>query len=152
MTQEHSLFLSMRKIHDLVVQSANVNLKSYDLTVSQMLLLCYCLNFGDEFVYQRELERYFDLSHVTVIGLLKRLSENNFVRIEISETDRRQRKVFLTERAYSIAADIERQITEFEQMLTDTLSENEIQSMQKYLDIVYHNLISQNEKQKGSRT
>mgnify|MGYP002583607775 FL=1 len=152
MTQEHSLFLSVRKIHDLVVQSANVNLKSYDLTVSQMLLLCYCLNFGDEFVYQRELERYFDLSHVTVIGLLKRLSENNYVRIEISETDRRQRKVFLTERAYSIAADIERQITEFEQMLTDTLSENEIQSMQKYLDIVYHNLISQSEKQKGSRT
>lgn len=152
MTQEHSLFLSVRKIHDLVVQRANVNLKSYDLTVSQMLLLCYCLNFGDEFVYQRELERYFDLSHVTVIGLLKRLSENNYVRIEISETDRRQRKVFLTERAYSIAADIERQITEFEQMLTDTLSENEIQSMQKYLDIVYHNLISQNKKQKGSRT
>lgn len=152
MTQEHSLFLSVRKIHDLVVQRANVNLKSYDLTVSQMLLLCYCLNFGDEFVYQRELERYFDLSHVTVIGLLKRLSENNYVRIEISETDRRQRKVFLTERAYSIAADIERQITEFEQMLTDTLSENEIQSMQKYLDIVYHNLISQSEKQKGSRT
>ena len=152
MTQEHSLFLSVRKIHDLVVQRANVNLKSYDLTVSQMLLLCYCLNFGDEFVYQRELERYFDLSHVTVIGLLKRLSENNYVRIEISETDRRQRKVFLTERAYSIAADIERQITEFEQMLTDTLSENEIRSMQKYLDIVYHNLISQNEKQKGSRT
>lgn len=152
MTQEHSLFLTVRKIHDLVVQRANVNLKSYDLTVSQMLLLCYCLNFGDEFVYQRELERYFDLSHVTVIGLLKRLSENNYVRIEISETDRRQRKVFLTERAYSIAADIERQITEFEQMLTDTLSENEIQSMQKYLDIVYHNLISQNKKQKGSRT
>lgn len=152
MTQEHVLFLSVRKIHDLVVQRANVNLKSYDLTVSQMLLLCYCLNFGDEFVYQRELERYFDLSHVTVIGLLKRLSENNYVRIEISETDRRQRKVFLTERAYSIAADIERQITEFEQMLTDTLSENEIQSMQKYLDIVYHNLISQNKKQKGSRT
>ncbi len=152
MTQEHSLFLSVRKIHDLVIQRANVNLKSYDLTVSQMLLLCYCLNFGDEFVYQRELERYFDLSHVTVIGLLKRLSENNYVRIEISETDRRQRKVFLTERAYSIAADIERQITEFEQMLTDTLSENEIQSMQKYLDIVYHNLISQNKKQKGSRT
>lgn len=152
MTQEHSLFLSVRKIHDLVVQRANVNLKRYDLTVSQMLLLCYCLNFGDEFVYQRELERYFDLSHVTVIGLLKRLSENNYVRIEISETDRRQRKVFLTERAYSIAADIERQITEFEQMLTDTLSENEIQSMQKYLDIVYHNLISQNKKQKGSRT
>lgn len=152
MTQEHSLFLTVRKIHDLVVQRANVHLKSYDLTVSQMLLLCYCLNFGDEFVYQRELERYFDLSHVTVIGLLKRLSENNYVRIEISETDRRQRKVFLTERAYSIAADIERQITEFEQMLTDTLSENEIQSMQKYLDIVYHNLISQNKKQKGSRT
>ena len=152
MTQEHSLFLSVRKIHDLVIQRANVNLKSYDLTVSQMLLLCYCLNFGDEFVYQRELERYFDLSHVTVIGLLKRLSENNYVRIEISETDRRQRKVFLTERAYSIAADIEHQITEFEQMLTDTLSENEIQSMQKYLDIVYHNLISQNKKQKGSRT
>ncbi len=152
MTQEHALFLSVRKIHDLVVQRANVNLKSYDLTVSQMLLLCYCLNFGDEFVYQRELEHYFDLSHVTVIGLLKWLSENNYVRIEISETDRRQRKVFLTERAYSIAADIERQITEFEQMLTDTLSENEIQSMQKYLDIVYHNLISQNKKQKGSRT
>ena len=152
MTQEHSLFLSVRKIHDLVIQRANVNLKSYDLTVSQMLLLCYCLNFGDEFVYQRELERYFDLSHVTVIGLLKRLSENNYVRIEISETDRRQRKVFLTERAYSIAADIERQITEFEQMLTDTLSENEIQSMQKYLDIVDHNLISQNKLQKGSST
>ena len=83
MAQEHSLFLSMRKIHDLVVQRANVNLKCYDLTVSQMLLLCYCLNFGKDFVYQRELERYFDLSHVTVIGLLKRLSENNYVKIEV---------------------------------------------------------------------
>ncbi len=152
MAQEHSLFLSMRKIHDLVVQRANVNLKCYDLTVSQMLLLCYCLNFGKDFVYQRELERYFDLSHVTVIGLLKRLSENNYVKIEVSETDRRQRKVFLTERAHSIAADIAHQIAEFEQMLTDTLSEAEIQSMQRYLDIVYHNLVSQNEKQKGSKT
>ena len=152
MAQEHSLFLSMRKIHDLVVQRANVNLKCYDLTVSQMLLLCYCLNFGKDFVYQRELERYFDLSHVTVIGLLKRLSENNYVKIEVSETDRRQRKVFLTERALSIAADIAHQIAEFEQMLTDTLSEAEIQSMQRYLDIVYHNLVSQNEKQKGSKT
>lgn len=152
MTQESSLILSMRRIHDLVIQRANDNLKAYDLTISQVLLMSYCLSHEGEAVYQRDMERYFGLSHVTVIGLLKRLSDNQYVRIQVSETDRRQRMVFLTERAHSIAEDIKRQVHWFEAMLTDTLSQEELQVMQKCLNVIYHNLISQDENQKGSQS
>jgi len=60
-----------------------------------------------EYVMQKELETTFGLSHATISGLLKRLSENGFLAVCISEEDKRQRKVYLTKKAQRMAEQLQ---------------------------------------------
>ena len=54
------------------------------------------LEKGKNVVMQKEIEQEFGLRHSTIIGLLKRMEKNNFVRVEVNPEDHRCRLFCLT--------------------------------------------------------
>ena len=67
-----------KRIDEIMSMAANAHLKKYDITCSQANILFYMLEKGKNVVMQKEIEQEFGLRHSTIIGLLKRMENNNF--------------------------------------------------------------------------
>ncbi|MBE7045334.1 MAG: MarR family transcriptional regulator [Ruminococcaceae bacterium] len=107
MTEDFSVGMHIKRLHELMTLKANQMFRRYDLTLSQAMILVHCVEQKTEYVMQKELETTFGLSHATISGLLKRLSENGFLAVCISEEDKRQRKVYLTKKAQRMAEQLQ---------------------------------------------
>lgn len=70
-----------------------------ELTCTQGMILGYLAHHNDAPVYPRDLERYFDLSHPTVSGLLQRMEAKGFIVRTPSERDRRCKCISMTSKA-----------------------------------------------------
>ena len=137
MQKEH-LGYYFKKINEAFVSRRNKGLKESGLTSTQMDFLVYMFRHND--VTQRELERYFGLSHSTVIGIVKRLSEKGYIVVEQNEEDKRQRNIALTEKAYDIQKGMikrrENDQKKFEKHMTKEEISNLIQELKKVYDIL----------------
>ena len=82
-----------KRIDEIMSMAANAHLKKYDITCSQANILFYMLEKGKNVVMQKEIEQEFGLRHSTIIGLLKRMEKNNFVRVEVNPEDHRNERL-----------------------------------------------------------
>ena len=57
---------------------------SFGLTASQSMVLFYLYKNKNIDVNPVDLEKFFEFSHVTILGILKRLEEKEFITIEKS--------------------------------------------------------------------
>jgi len=94
--------LLMKQITDSISREGNSALKEINLTISQMRMLEYLEDHQDEDTSQRDLEEFFQVTHPTIIGLVKRLEEKGYVSTEISAVDRRVKHVKLTDAGHQI--------------------------------------------------
>ena len=81
MTQEVGIGFYMKKINDYIHADANERLKKLDLTYSQMHILIYILRCGGSSVRQKDILHYFNISHPTVVGLLKRMEPVSYTHL-----------------------------------------------------------------------
>ena len=76
-------------------QEANRRAAEVGLTGSQAFFLGYLSRHRDQPVYPRDLEREFEFSHPTVSGILSRLEQKDFIRLETDPEDRRVRRIYV---------------------------------------------------------
>jgi len=140
LSTEPEIGFYFKKIHDSFVKTANAELKNWDLTFSQMEFLIYLLDHSTDKVTHKNFEQHFNLKHPTVIGILKRLEKKELIEVTINKDDRRSRIINTTEKA----DEIERVLTElksgFDELITQGLSEVEIQLLSQLLCKVYQNV------------
>lgn len=134
MQKEH-LGYYFKKINEAFVSRRNKGLKESGLTSTQMDFLVYMFRHND--VTQRELERYFGLSHSTVIGIVKRLAEKGYIVVEQNEEDKRQRNILLTEKAYDIQKGMIKRRENDQKKFEKYMSAQEIADLIKELKKVY---------------
>ena len=79
MSTVENLEFYFKRINDAMISYANNELKELDLTFSQMEVISFLIENKDKKIYQKDIERYFNLSHPTVIGLLKRLKTKELI-------------------------------------------------------------------------
>lgn len=92
-----------KRIDEIMSMAANAHLKKYDITCSQANILFYMLEKGKNVVMQKEIEQEFGLRHSTIIGLLKRMEKNNFVRVEVIQRTIDADRLFCLTRLLSLA-------------------------------------------------
>lgn len=111
-----------KRIHEAFVLDSNRNLKKVGLTSSQMDILIYLFLNEGKTITQRDIEKYFGLTHSTVIGILKRLAEKEYIYVNTDENDRRQRIVNLDKKSFKVKEDFlierEKRINRFKDKLT----------------------------------
>ena len=89
---------------------------------------------------QIDVERHLNLKNPTVTGLLKRLDEKGFILCVPSNTDRRRKKIYLTEKAYDIQRRMELNRKKLDRSLTRGMSKREIEAVHKALDKMLYNI------------
>ena len=141
MSTVENLEFYFRRINDAMISYANNELKELDLTFSQMEVISFLIENKDKKIYQKDIERYFNLSHPTVIGLLKRLQTKELISINISSEDRRKRNIELTDKVFDIKEKMNCKMKEMEKYVRRFLDDDELTELERLLRIICENVI-----------
>lgn len=135
-----------KRIDEIMSMAANAHLKKYDITCSQTNILFYMLEKGKNVVMQKEIEQEFGLRHSTIIGLLKRMEKNNFVRVEVNPEDHRCRQVILLDKAFELGREMKEHRKYMDSLITGALNDEEEKELKKLLTKVYEHMYQDNDK------
>lgn len=129
-----------KKISERLERRANEEGRGKDITYAQGKILWYLHKHAEEKVTMRDLEKFFDCTHATVFGLVKRLEEKGRVYLEPDESDRRAKVVKITELEKKNFQSVKNRRFATEQALLKGFSEEEKEAVTQYLERIYNNL------------
>ena len=129
----------IKVISDRMKALGDNDLKTHDLTFSQAQVLVVIERNGGT-IAQKEIEKILDVSHPTIVGLVNRLQEKEFVECEVDETDRRSKIVFLSEKAKSLGQLMREKRDQSDRELMEGLSEEEAEQLYVLLRKIYSNI------------
>lgn len=118
---------------------ADQDLKASDLTWSQAHLLRHLVRNGGS-MSQKEIEKEMEITHPTVIGLVKRLESKGFVESSTSEEDHRVKIVCITDKALHHEAFMHERFHEKEKLMTQGMTDAEIKQLIDLLHVIHNNL------------
>ena len=140
MRERTTIGFLIKQINNVYEKDFNRMLKSIGITSSQCEVLDYLFHTSKEEVTQRDIERHLNLKNPTVTGLLKRLDEKGFILVVSSNTDRRCKNIYLTEKAYDIQRKMESSRKKSDKQLTMGMNHKEVQALKKMLEKVLYNI------------
>ncbi len=113
-------------------------LKEFKIHPGQIpLLLIVHKNPG---LSQKEIARHLLVSSPTIAVMLRRMEKNNFIKKKLNPEDRREYKVFLTEKGKKIMEVAKEEIEKFEKSSLKGFSKEEIKILEGLLKKIVKNL------------
>ena len=109
------------------------------ITGMQSFLLGYLYCHRDEPPCQHDIEVRFNIKHPTATGLLERLAERDLVGFEQDGTDRRRKRIILTEKGAQAAESTKSRLDELDEGLTRGFTPEELATLHALLDRVVEN-------------
>jgi MarR family transcriptional regulator, repressor for mepA len=86
----------VRVIANSIDKDVNRELESFGITIRQGKFLGYLHDQKGREVTQKELQDFFEISHPTTVGIVKRLESKGLIRARLDENDHRSKIVELT--------------------------------------------------------
>lgn len=130
----------IKKISDMLARDGNRDLKHSELTFSQLILLDIICTSPERSLSQKQLAERLEVSHPTVVGLVKRMEEKGLVTTHVSARDGRIRLVEPTDRgiqAWRISVDNRRKT---ESVMLAGLTLSQVANLCASLDTMLSNL------------
>lgn len=116
------------------------DLKKFGLTFAQSRVLAYLTDREDGQALQKDIETALEVSHPTVVGLITRMEREGFLTTEQDPTDRRNKVVKLTEKAYRVSDELEQMVEQNDERITRSLSEEQKKQLSEMLLVICRNL------------
>ena len=129
MHKKRTIGLMFKQINNVYEKEFNNRLRTLGITASQCAVLDYLFDCEKEEVTQRDIEKGLNLRNPTVTGLLKRLDEKGYILSVPSNTDKRCKNIYLTEKANDIQRRRENQRRKLDKMLTIGMTKKEIDAL-----------------------
>lgn len=129
----------LKNINDRMKARADAQLRRYRLTLAQGRVLAYLAERGGQ-TTQKEIERFLQVAHPTVVGLVSRLEQNGYVATWTDGTDRRNKIVATTARADAVGSDMGRNIRSNEARMLRSLSAEDVERLWQMLTVINRNL------------
>ena len=121
-----------------------------ELTSMQNRVLHYILFQGlDHDIYQRDIEKEFQIRRSTASGILQLLEKNGFVVRESVEWDARLKKIVPTEKAEGVREEILSNISSMEKILKQGISKEDMKICKNVLAQMSENLLGNEKKSRG---
>ncbi len=134
------LGFKIKQINNVYEKELTERLKIIGITSSQCAVLDFLFHTNKDEVNQIDVEKGLNLKNPTVTGLLKRLDEKGFIFCVPSSTDRRRKKIYLTEKAFDIQRKMEADRRKVDKALTRGMTKREIEAAHKALDKMLYNI------------
>lgn len=140
MQSEEALGPRIKRISNALDRKRTQDMDGMALTSSQAFVLGYLTRHRDRNVSPGDLGRHFDLSQPTVTGILQRLEAKGFIRYAADENDRRKKRIRVTDKAMEVHQQVHQSFLETEALITQGISEGELQCLLELLDRVIVNI------------
>lgn len=117
--------INIKILNTAIERLLNRELAEYGITYTQATVIGYLNQNFSKDIFQKDIEYNLGLTHSTVSLLLGRMEEKKMVLIQTSATDRRYKKVILTDKALDISERIHIKICQITDMLFKGISVEE---------------------------
>ncbi|MFH5836260.1 MarR family winged helix-turn-helix transcriptional regulator [Proteiniclasticum sp. C24MP] len=134
MDRNTNISFLIKLIGDTIETKANKRLKSHGITLSQGRILAYLYERKTEKTSQKDMEEYFQVTHPTIIGILKRLESKGLIVSEIDEIDKRVRNISLSPEFEGKSAAVLAYQSELEEQILKGISEADTRQLREYLN------------------
>lgn len=138
--KERDIGLLLKQINKQIKKRFDKDLQEYDLTLSQSRVLFFLGFREEEKTSLKDIEEHLQVTHPTVVGIVKRLEEKGFVITESDSADRRVKLVFITEKTKGMIQNIDKRGKMMDKKLLKGFSDQEIRELRRMLSIIEHNL------------
>ena len=125
MSKNYSCGTLLKQIHDIMEKNANNVLREQDLTISQSGVLVLLDGKEGKTASFKELEKDFGVSQPTMVGILNRLVQKDFVEVLTDSEDKRIRKARLTQKGAEKCKEGYKHMNLAEEQLLKNLTEDE---------------------------
>lgn len=119
---------------------ANRAVAQQGLTAVQANMLLYILRHSDQGTSLTAIHQEFGYSMAALSGLLKRLREKGYVRVERCEEDDRRKLLFGTEKGARAQESLDRAICEIQDQLYSSFTPEELCTLDRLQKKMLHNL------------
>lgn len=132
----------LKRVNDEMFKQANNRLQKDNMTFSQLFVLVYLYRDAKDMTASlKELERRFEVAQATMAGIASRLEAKGFVEGVINSQDRRVKQIHLTPQGLEFLKKNHQKMEEHNKHLVQGLSEEELNQLNRYLDIIYQNIL-----------
>jgi DNA-binding MarR family transcriptional regulator len=114
--------------------------ESQELTGMHGFVLGYLYNHQDEEVYQKDLEKRFEIRRSTATQILSLMEKNGLVLRQPVPRDARLKRLVLTEKAIEMHKEVVKEIEAIDSLLIAGVTEKELQTFFAVIDKVKANL------------
>ena len=122
----------------------NASLQALGITGVQSRVIYYIIDHCKTGpVFQRDIESAFGLSRSTATGILQLLEKNGIIRRDSVASDARLKSLVPTQRARELAARVYDCLQEMDRLLTQGLSEGQVQLFKEIAEQMLRNLDEQ---------
>ncbi len=126
----------IKKIFFDIKNNLNMEMKNYDLTAAQIIVLKYLYENTDNVVILKDICEYLSLKHSTVIGILKRLGNKELITRKTGYTS----EIAITKKGRELVESIGVKTGFVEKELLKGFSKDEINNLSSYLDRIINNI------------
>lgn len=109
-------------------------------TPIQIKIIEYILEHEGEEIYQKDLEKIFNIRRATVSGVLQTMEKNDLIQRITDVTDTRTKKIILNEKAKQILQKCKIKMDELSKNITEGISEEELENFIKIIQKMKQNL------------
>ncbi len=137
---ENDLGFIIKQIDTAVKRKFDEKFAKYDLTAQQSRVLLFLVHQKGHRASQREIEKFLQVTHPTVAGVVCRLEEKGFVTTAAGDEDRRLTIVELSEQSMRLFAGMEKGRLDMERQMFQGISAEEKEELLRLLRKVRNNL------------
>lgn len=95
--ENYEVMFSLNKLASNITNYANARLKPYGLTYTQLSVLLFLFAHQKEVINQKNICFELEISHATAVGIIARMHGRGLVKVAISEVDRRNTNIFISD-------------------------------------------------------
>ena len=140
--KDKSISLEIKKIDSLIVRKIMACNKDSlcQLTPVQIVVIKYLIKNKNSIVYQKDIEKKLGLRKSTVSGILGTMIKNGIIIRTDSSSDLRSKEIRLTETGYKLDKAMKKRAIEFEKILQNNISKEELEIFYKVTKQIQKNL------------
>ena len=122
----------------------DLRLKKYNLNKVQAEALLFLLDNNG--INQTELNKFFLFNKATITKIVAHLIKSDYVSSEVSQNDRREKEIFLTDNSRKVLPEIIEVLDGWEEVITANIPSDDVESVKKVLAQMVHNITNLKEE------
>lgn len=132
----------MKKISEELDRRANMEIRKYNLTLTQARVILFLARNEAKTVTQKELENFLQVSHPTTVTIVKSMEAKKMLKTSFDDNDRRMKNVRLIWGNESIYNELGQNAERMEHKLLAGFSEEEKELFYTFLNRAYKNAVT----------